>query len=474
MGLVKNQSIVLTVTGVTASGNGVGRAPAEDGDAGMVVFVPMTAVGDVVRCRIVKVEKRCAYGRVEELLQPSPDRVKGNSCTAFGRCGGCVWRHVSYEAELQYKRQHVEDCLSRIGGVTDAAALLRPIVPCDRLTGYRNKAQYPVSAGEDGTPRIGFYAPRSHRIVEQRDCALQPPVFREILDAVADWIVRARVPLYDESTGTGLLRHIYIREAEATGERMVCLVCTSGRLPHPEWLTETLRQLEGVTSVMVNLNRRDTNVVLGDSEFVLWGQAYITDVLCGLRVRLSPRSFYQVNRRQAERLYALAREAAGLTGRETVWDLYCGTGTIGLSMAREAGEIIGVEVVEAAVADARRNAEENGIRNARFLCADAEEAVRTLTAEGTHPDAVIVDPPRKGCGEEVLRAVAAMRPERVVYVSCDPATLARDLHALCGRGYTLRCVTPVDMFPRTAHVECVALLTRAADGPENGEKESTL
>ena len=308
---------------------------------------------------------------------------------------------------------------------------------------------------------VGFYAPRSHRVIEERNCRLQPECFKTVLDCVVRWAKKAGVSAYDEESGRGLLRHIYIRRAEATGEVMVCLVCTSGKLPEPQRLVELLRGgVPGLASVVVNLQKEATNVILGEEGYTLWGKDFITDRLCGLTFRLSPRSFYQVNRSQAERLYALAAEAAGLTGRETVLDLYCGTGTIGLSMASKAGRIIGVELIAAAVEDARRNAEDNGIDNARFICGDAAEAAVQLEREGIRPDVAVIDPPRKGCSAALIDTLVRMNPSRLVYVSCDPATLARDLKALTGKGYAVERVTPVDMFPRTPHVECVALLTK--------------
>lgn len=460
MPLTKNQIISLEITGVTAEGNGVGRYTEEKDTSGLVVFVPFTAVGDQISCRILKVQKTHAYGKVEELLVPSPDRCGedgADTCVAFGKCGGCAWRHVTYEAELRYKWQRVEDALRRIGGLS---VVPDPIVACEAADHYRNKAQFPVEAGEH-RPLIGFYAPRSHRIVEQRDCALQPVIFKTILDIVAKWVQKTGLTIYDETAHKGVLRHIYLRQAEATGQIMVCLVCTSGKLPDSRDLIEALRAaVPGLASVVVNLNREDTNVVLGNNGFTLWGADYIVDQLCGLRFRLSPRSFYQVNRRQAEKLYRIAARLAGLTGVETLLDLYCGTGTIGLSMAKNAGQVIGVEAVPQAVEDARRNAEDNGITNARFLCADAGQAARQLKEEGVSPHVVVIDPPRKGCSPDVIVTIAEMHPRRVVYVSCDPATLARDLKLFAEKGYETRSVTPVDMFPRTPHVETVVLMTQ--------------
>lgn len=456
----KNQIVPLTITGVTAEGNGVGRLPAEETDeTGMAVFVPYTAIGDEIQCRLVKIQKTYAYGRVEEMLKPSSSRLpeEETGCSVYGKCGGCTWRHVQYGAELQYKWQRVADALSRIGGMD---IVPESIVGCTSPDHYRNKAQYPVAKGEY-RPMVGFYAPRSHRIMEQRNCPLQPVSFSDILQAVVQWAKKTGADGYDEEAKTGLLRHIYIREAKATGEIMVCLVCTSGKIPQPKLLAEKVQAAAPhVVSIVVNINKEDTNVILGNAGFTLWGKDYITDILCGMRFRLSPRSFYQVNHDQAEVLYRLAAVYAQLTGEETLLDLYCGTGTIGLSMASKVKRLIGVEVAQSAVEDARKNAEENGIDNAAFICADASAAADTLYKEGIHPDVVVIDPPRKGCDAALIETISDMSPSRVVYVSCDPATLARDLKLFGEKGYVTQKVAPVDMFPRTPHVECVALLTR--------------
>ncbi len=458
MSLAKNQVVELTVTGVTGEGSGVARYVDADIPApGMVVFIPRTAVGDRLLCRIVKVQKSHAFGRVEQLLQPSSDRGEDpcDGCAVFGRCGGCVWRHVTYEAECRYKYDWVRDTLRRVGGL-DVEPL--PLVAAEEQAHYRNKAQYPVVADENGIC-IGFYAPRSHRVAEQRDCRLQPPGYKAVLDAVADWMEHYRVAAYDEVRHTGLVRHIYIRQGAVTGEMMVCLVCTRGKLPATEHLIAAVRKAApALVSLCININPDKTNVILGKEGYTLWGSDAIEDVLCGLRFRLSPHSFYQVNHAQTEHLYRLAAQAAALTGSETLLDLYCGTGTIGLSMAHEVGQLIGVEVVPAAVEDARRNAKVNGITNARFLCADAAEAAAQLEREGVRPDVVVLDPPRKGCDEALIDTVVSMAPSRVVYVSCDPATLARDLSRFVQRGYAVQSVQPVDLFPRTAHCETVALL----------------
>ena len=458
MALAKNQLVELIVTGVTGEGNGVARyVDADIPVPGMVVFIPYTAVGDRILCRIVKVQKTHAFGRVEELLVPSADRINEQDCAAFGRCGGCAWRHISYEEECRYKHQWVSDTLRRVGGL-ELAPL--PLVAADAPDRYRNKAQFPVAAGEK-SPVIGFFAPRSHRIVECRDCLLQPAGFRAVLDVIAGWMWTYSVPAYDEMMHKGLVRHIYIREGAVSGQLMVCLVCTSGKIPAASALVDAVRvAAPKLKSLVVNINPDRTNVILGDGGFTLWGEDAIEDELCGLRFRLSPHSVYQINHAQTEKLYALAADAAALTGEETLLDLYCGTGTIGLSMASRAAQVIGVEVVPAAVEDARRNAEVNGIDNARFICADAAQAAAQLAREGVRPDVIVLDPPRKGCDPALIDTVVTMAPARVVYVSCDPATLARDLKLFTEKGYTVKSVQPVDLFPRTAHCENVASLTK--------------
>ena len=457
--LQKNQLIELTVTGVTGEGNGVARYVAEEYPApGFVVFVPGTAIGDRLVCRILKVQKNCAFGKIEELLEKSPDRKETQDCPAYGKCGGCNWRHVTYEAECRYKHAWVQDTIHRVGGI-DAPVL--PLMGGVRANRYRNKAQFPVAPGPDGRPMIGFYAPRSHRIIPCRDCKLQPKGYAAVLEAVERWMVENHVPAYDETTHTGLVRHIYIRQAAVTGEMMVCIVCKERNLPVEDALVSLLVEAAPqMVSLSVNINPDKTNVILGKRTVTLWGADSIVDRLCGLHFRLSPHSFYQVNHAQTERLYRLAAQAAALTGKETLLDLYCGTGTIGLSMAHTAGAVIGVEVVEAAVGDAKKNATANRIRNARFICADASKAAAQLAAEGTQVDVVVLDPPRKGCSPDLIDTVAGMNPERVVYVSCDPATLARDLKLFAEKGYHTEWVQPVDLFPRTAHCENVVRLSK--------------
>ena len=421
----KNELVEITITGYTAEGSGVGRWN------GMAVFVPMAAVGDVLEVRILKVAKTHAFGKIERILSPSPARIEPD-CPQFAQCGGCVFRHIHYKEELRAKEQRVRDAVERIGGFTNLP--FRPILGALQPDGYRNNAQLPIGRAKDGSLTMGFYAHHSHRIVNCPNCKLQPPSFQAAMEAFRAWVPLSGDEPYEEATGKGRLRHLYLRQAEATGEAMACVV--------------------------VNSNRERTNVVLGKKNRVVWGQDHITDRLCGLDFHISPLSFYQVNRTQAERLYQQAADYAGLTGKETVLDLYCGTGTIGLSMAKKAKRVIGVEVVAPAIEDAHKNAERNGIVNAEFLCADAAEAAAKLEARGERPDVIIVDPPRKGCAPELLHTVVQMNPERMVYVSCDPATLARDMRILADLGYVPQELTPVDMFPRTNHVECVTLFKR--------------
>ncbi|MVB10071.1 23S rRNA (uracil-C(5))-methyltransferase RlmCD [Caprobacter fermentans] len=452
MELKKNQMIELDITGYTAEGNGVGRYN------GIAVFVPHAAAGDRLSVKILKTAKTYAFGKIEKILSSSPDRIPVD-CPQFSRCGGCVYRHVRYEAECKAKQQRVQDAIERIAGFH--YTILNPIVRAENPDHYRNKAQLPVGGGPGGEISLGFYASHSHRIIDCGECLLQPQVFSAAAGAFREWEKRTREDVYDEKTGRGHIRHFFLRLAESTGEVMACVVVNGNGVHNEPELVELLKNnVPGLKSVVINSNRERTNVILGPKCRTIWGQDTITDELCGLKFRISPLSFYQVNRRQAERLYRLAAEYAGLTGGETILDLYCGTGTIGLSMAKNAGKVIGVEIIPQAVEDARQNAEENGIENAEFLCMDAAKAADMLKNRGEKPDVVILDPPRKGCDESLIDTVGKMAPQRVVYVSCDPETLSRDLKRFALRGYKTMQITPVDLFPRTAHVECVVLMSR--------------
>ena len=448
--LKKNDVIRLAVTGVTSEGSGVGHSD------GLAVFVPGAAAGDVAECVIIKAKANYAVGKILKLITPSEDRTPSD-CSVFPRCGGCVFRHISYEAELRYKEQRVKDAFERIGHLN---VNVQPITGGERYNHYRNKAQYPVTT-QSGRLVAGFYAPYSHRVIGCRNCLLQPPEFEGILKTAARWAEKYKIPTYDEHTQKGLLRHIYLRKAFATGEIMVCLVVNGEKLFKAKELTNALlKENANIKTVLVNRNTEDTNVILGKVSDVLHGPGYIEDVLCGKRFRISPLSFYQVNHDQAERLYEKAAAFALKNGAKTVMDLYCGAGTIGLTMADKIDKLIGVEIVPEAVEDAKVNAKLNGVKNAEFLCADAAKAAEILRERGETPDAVILDPPRKGCDGALLKTVADMSPERIVYVSCDPATLARDCAVLTGLGYHVKEAAPFDLFPRTAHVETVVSLVR--------------
>lgn len=445
----KNERIKIRITGTLSDGAGVGHHD------GMAVFVRFAAVGDLVDVLIIKVTKSYAVGKLIEVVEPSADRTE-NDCPAYYKCGGCCYRHISYEAERAVKHQHISDCLKRIGGLDVEVEPINAGEPA----GYRNKAQYPVGMGESG-PLIGFYSPRSHRIADCRSCALQPTDFALAVEAFDRYIRRSGVTIYNEQTGHGLLRHIYLRKASVTGEIMACAVINGSNLPQSGMLLDELKSALGdsLKTVVLNINTADTNVILSTKCRAILGTGYITDVLRGIKVRLNPLSFYQVNHDMAERLYDKAAEFAGKG--DTLIDLYCGAGTIGLSMSANFKKIIGVEVIPEAVNDAKFNAENNDITNAEFICADAYEAAKRLNSDGIKPNVVVVDPPRKGLEQGLPQHIAEnMHPERIVYVSCDPATLARDLKAFAQFGYEVKRVVPFDLFPRTAHVETVALLNK--------------
>ena len=448
--LKKNDRIKLYIESCSSNGSGVGH------HEGMAVFVPATAVGDEITAHILKVKKTYAYAKVESVLTPSPDRINAE-CPVYLKCGGCVFSHTDYTAEAKIKASHVAECFRRIGGVEPE---FEPIIAAESDKRYRNKAQFPVSL-ENGEIKTGFYSSHSHRVIHCPDCLLQPEEFEKILGVFAAYIKENGVTVYNETAHKGLLRHIYLRKGTKSGEIMVCAVINGNKLPNENKLVSSLKECSGsIKSIVVNINKDKTNVILGKTCRTLWGKDYITDILCGLTFRISPLSFYQVNRDQAEKLYNKAAEYAHLSGNETVLDLYCGAGTIGLSMAKNAKEIIGVEIVPEAIDDAKINAEINGITNTRFICGDAAKAAEILKNEGIRPDVIILDPPRKGCSPDMINTAAQMQPERIVYVSCDPATLARDCGLFSDLGYTATKATPVDMFPRTGHVETVCLLSK--------------
>ena len=455
MPLQKNQILTLHIERLSSDGSGV--AHSADGEA---VFVPGTAPGDEARVRIVKDCGRYAFGILDELLTPSPDRIPVD-CPVAGPCGGCSLRHLDYAAELRAKQESVLDAFRRIGGLEVPVLDILPSPEVDR---YRNKVQFPVGVDKNGVPCIGFYAGRTHRIVPCPDCKLQPDTLNAIGNALCSFFAANGIQPYDEASGKGLVRHIFLRRGVHSGQIMVCLVCTRAKLPHSDALVEQLTaQFPDIATILVNVNAKNTNVILGSETHTLYGPGFIEDTLCGVPVRLGPLSFYQVNTLAAERLYGIAADYALLQPTDLLLDLYCGMGTIGLSMADRCRELIGVEIVPEAIDSAKANAARMGgaiAAKSRFFCADAGKAASQLAAEGLHPDVIILDPPRKGCDEATLSAVAAMSPRRVVYVSCNPSTAARDAKWLEEHGYHAEKVQPVDLFPRTKHVEACVCYTR--------------
>ena len=445
----KNATLTLEITGYTAEGMGVSRWD------GRVVFVPGTILGERWEVQLLKVKTNVAWGRAVRLLAPSPERVELD-CPLAGRCGGCQYRHMTYEEELRAKRQRVQDALTRVGGVS---LELPQVLGAEDPLRYRNKVQFPVAQEKRGLA-VGYYRARSHDVLDVADCLLQPEAVTTLRRAFKGWMERYRVPAYDEGTRQGLIRHLYVRTNQA-GEALCCVVANGARLPHAPELVQALRQAApALAGLVLNTNTKDTNVILGPSYRTIWGRDFLEERLCGMTFRLSVPSFFQINRAQTERLYAQALEFAGLTGRETVLDLYCGIGTISLALAQRAGQVIGAEIVPEAVQDAQANAARNQVDNARFLCGDAGEAAFQLAAEGVRPQVICVDPPRKGLAPEVPEILASMAPERIVYVSCDPATLARDVKRFGELGYPAVNAQAVDLFPRTAHVETVVLLSQ--------------
>ncbi|MBQ6542883.1 MAG: 23S rRNA (uracil(1939)-C(5))-methyltransferase RlmD [Clostridia bacterium] len=448
MEIKKNDIIDLEIGNCTLDGSGVGRYDS------LAVFVPHTARGDKIKAHILKVKKNCAFAKIEEILTPSPDRTEC-PCPVYLKCGGCSFGHIKYETETAIKENHVRECFRRIAGTEPET---EPVIAAEKIYRYRNKAQFPVEINGEEI-KTGFYASHSHRVIDCPGCLLQPEEFEGIINIIRGHILKFSITSYDETSGLGLLRHIYLRKGTKSGEIMVCLVINGDSFPGEEDLCARLSEkFPEIKSIVININKDKTNVILGKKCRTIYGDGYISDYLCSLKFRISPLSFYQVNRDQAEKLYEKAAEYAGLTGNETLLDLYCGTGTIGLTMAHRVKKLIGVEIIGQAVKDAELNAKENGIKNARFICADAAEAARTLKDEGISPDVIILDPPRKGCSAELINTVSQMAPDRIVYVSCDPATLARDCKIFAGLGYRAVKAAPADLFPRTGHVETVCLL----------------
>ena len=448
----KNDLITLKIEDCGVDGEGIGKAD------GFTVFVKDAVIGDVVTVKIMKAKKNYGYGRLMEILEPSPYRVEPE-CKVARQCGGCQLQALSYEQQLAFKEKKVRSHLERIGGFRNIP--MEPIIGMDEQYHYRNKAQFPVGRNKEGKIVTGFYAGRTHSIIDNRDCALGVPQNKEVLDRVIFHMEKYNIPPYDEAAGKGLVRHILVRYGFYTGELMVCLILNGNSLPQEEKLVENLREIPGMTSISININRQRNNVILGEQLRLLWGKPYITDRIGDITYQISPLSFYQVNPRQTRKLYAKALEYADLHGEETVWDLYCGIGTISLFLARQAGFVRGVEIIPAAIENARENARINNIENVEFFVGKAEEVLPAqYDQNGIYADVIVVDPPRKGCDSQLLETMIKMQPKKIVYVSCDSATLARDLKYLCQEGYELDKVCPVDQFGGTVHVECVTLLQR--------------
>ena len=448
---------------------------------GMAVFVKDAVVGDVARIKIIKAKKNYAYGRLMKLVKPSAFRVEP-ICPLARKCGGCSIMQVSYEKQLEWKQDKVMNCLKRIGGISDVEKKMEPIIGMGRTEDfpairYRNKAQFPVRRDKDGKLAIGFYAGRTHSVIDTDVCYLQDKVNDEIIRRFRDFMEKYLVEAYDEEKHTGLVRHILTRVGRKTGEVMICLIINGNELTGicgkdrkngkclnvEQEFVKQMADIPGITSISININKEKTNRILGDKCRTIWGQDYITDYIGNVKYQISPLSFYQVNPEQTEKLYGKALEYAGLQGDEIVWDLYCGIGTISLFLAQKAKKVMGVEIVPAAIEDAKRNAEINGIKNVEFFVGKAEEVLpQQFEKNGEHADVIVVDPPRKGCDEVTILTMVKMQPERIVYVSCDPATLARDVRMLVKGGYEVEKVCAVDQFGHSGHVESVALLTKKA------------
>ncbi len=447
--LNKNQIYTAPITDYTTQGQGIAHCE------GCTVFVPDAICGEVCQIQITKAAKTWAAGKIVKIEEISPHRVN-RECPVGKKCGGCVFQHMDYTEECRLKADRVRQALNRLAGESLEEV---PILPAPDTHFYRNKAQYPVTQRK-GQAVAGFFQEGTHEVISTPRCGILPPEMDMVRDLVVGHMNQYRVPVYDETTGRGLVRHIYVRKGWVSGEVLVCLVVNGQKLPHGDALVERLKTVPGFKTLVLGVNTRKGNAILGETFLNLYGNGWIEDTLCGLTFRLSPRSFYQVNYDQAERLYALAIEAADIRKTDKVLDLYCGVGTITLAMAKAAGQVIGVEIEPQAVADATANARRNGVENAEFFCGDAGKAALELEKRGEKPDVVVVDPPRKGLSPDVIEAIDRMDPRRVVYVSCDPATLARDVGRFKEKGYGLKTVQAVDMFPRTSHVETVVLLRK--------------
>ena len=456
--VVKNEIYNMKIDRLGNDGEGIGNI------SGFTVFVDKALPGDEISVKILKVKKSFAYGKIENFIVKSDLRVPP-PCKYFGKCGGCQLQHIKYSNQLEYKTKKVSDCLKRIGEIEDISVL--PIVGAKNLFHYRNKGQFPVGVGKDGNINIGFFSQRSHNIIDIDSCLIQHEITDSITNIVKNFIIKNNISVYDEATGKGLVRHILTRIGFSTGEIMICIVINGNSLPKSELLVEDLKEIDGVASIVVNINKKNTNVILGDKISVLWGKEYITDYIGDLKFEISPLSFYQVNPEQTKVLYENALESAGLSGNESVLDIYCGIGTISLFFAQKAKNVIGVEVIEEAIEDAKRNATLNNLTNVEFVAGDAADVIPNLNNQGFKADVVVVDPPRKGLDERVLNAIVGINPKKIVYISCDPATMARDVKFLVENSYEVNKVLPVDQFVMSTHVEAIIMMTYCGDKAKN-------
>ncbi len=450
----KNDEFIIRIEDITSDGEGIGRVD------GFALFVKDAIMGDIAKVKVLKMKKTYGYARLIEIIEPSEFRTEPK-CALSRKCGGCQIQHCTYEKQLEYKQNKVKNCLERIGKLTDIP--MEPIMGMEEPYYYRNKAQFPVGRDKDGKIVIGFYAGHSHTIIDTSHCYIQAPVNEVLIEIIRTFLEEFGIEPYDETTGKGLVRHILTRVAYKTGEIMVCLVINGTKLSHADKLVERLLKVEGMTSITLNVNKEQTNVILGKKILNLWGQNYITDYIGDIKYQISPLSFYQVNPIQTKKLYETALEYADLHGEEIVWDIYCGIGTISLFLAQKAKQVYGVEIVPEAIEDAKTNANINAINNAEFFVGAAEDVLPEKYEKSNgamRADVIVVDPPRKGCDEALLNTIIKMEPERIVYVSCDPATLARDLRYLEDNGYQVRRVRTCDMFAHSVHVETVVLMSK--------------
>lgn len=453
--LKKNDEVIIDIEDIGSDGEGIGKYQ------GFTLFVKNALPGDRVKVKVMKCKKNYGYARLTKILSASPYRISP-VCELAEKCGGCSLMHLSYEKQLQYKQDKVRNCLERIGGFKDEISL-EPIIGMEDPYYYRNKAQFPVGKNKEDKILIGFYAGGTHSIMDTSYCYIQAKENEGIIQIIRDFLKEYHINIYEEEKQKGLVRHILTRAGFATGEIMVCIIINGEELPHKEVLLDRLTQIAGMKSISLNINKMKSNVILGDKVINLWGEPYITDYIGEIKYQISPLSFFQVNPRQTKVLYETALSYAGLKGKETVWDLYCGIGTISLFLAGRAKQVYGVEIIPQAIDDAIRNAELNHIKNAEFFVGAAEDILPAkYNEENIYADVIVVDPPRKGCKESLLDTIIAMAPEKVVYVSCDPATLARDLRYLCDRGYEVKKVQAVDQFPHTVHVETVVVMTKCS------------